>query len=601
MQFITFCSLRGKNFLSIGDVEFLADLKPGVNAIVGTNYDKEDSKNGAGKSTITELLYFALYGSTLRDISKDNIQNSITKKRCEVSLEFSVTTNNRTDIYKIVRKLNPTKCQLFKNGEDVTRSTLAKTNAYIQDLIRTPSAVFKNSVIMSANDALPFMALSKTDKRKFVESVLGLEIFTQMVLKARDDYSVSKKDYEIAYSKYEHLMTELEFNKVQLETYESTKQERLNKLHGKKDNILQDIDNLKAQISSTSCSSPDVYNEQISSAQKKLEELLNKRDSLNAKKIKLQTEINAEQKCIKNLQNNKDSCPTCSREYSDEHIKHIQNLIEKHDDNIKKFVDAERTIASHLETNEQSVLLVKNELKQLQEGQRESEQRQNNDQRLLSSISFLEKNLLDISTEIKILKSEQNNELKGKVSSLAESIKVLKSSVDSLNNELNVLETVKFVISEEGIKSFIVKKILKVLNSRLAFYLKKLEANCLCQFNEFFDEEIVDESSNSKSYFNFSGGERKRIDLACLFAFADIRRLQGDVNFSTVFYDELLDSSLDDKGVQLTLRVLRERFNENNESCYVITHRGPEVTTKAEHVIHVIKKNGVTVLASGQK
>jgi Fe-S cluster assembly ATPase SufC len=169
--------------------------------------------------------------------------------------------------------------------------------------------------------------------------------------------------------------------------------------------------------------------------------------------------------------------------------------------------------------------------------------------------------------------------------------------VDKLNNDLNVLETVKFVISEEGIKSFIVKKILKVLNSRLAFYLKKLEANCLCQFNEFFDEEIIDESSNQKSYFNFSGGERKRIDLACLFAFADIRRLQGDVNFSTVFYDELLDSSLDDKGVSLTLRVLRERFNENNESCYIITHRGPEVTTKAEHTIHVIKRNGISTVS----
>ena len=137
-----------------------------------------------------------------------------------------------------------------------------------------------------------------------------------------------------------------------------------------------------------------------------------------------------------------------------------------------------------------------------------------------------------------------------------------------------------------------------MLNSRLAFYLKKLEANCLCKFNEFFDEEIIDESSNQKSYFNFSGGERKRIDLACLFAFADIRRLQGDVNFSTVFYDELLDSSLDDKGVQLTLKILRERFQENNESCYIITHRGPEVTTKAEHTLHVVKRNGVSTIQS---
>jgi Fe-S cluster assembly ATPase SufC len=204
--------------------------------------------------------------------------------------------------------------------------------------------------------------------------------------------------------------------------------------------------------------------------------------------------------------------------------------------------------------------------------------------------------LSDTLEEITVVSKEQNNELKGKVSSLVLRVDESQQKIDKLNNDLNVLETVKFVISEEGIKSFIVKKILKVLNSRLAFYLKKMEANCLCKFNEFFDEEIIDENSSMKSYFNFSGGERKRIDLACLFAFADIRRLQGDVNFSTVFYDELLDSSLDDKGVSLVLKVLRERFNEINESCYIITHRGPEVTTKAEHTIHAIKRNGVTTL-----
>ena len=596
MRFITFKRLEGKNFLSFGDSPVTIDLRPGVNAIVGTNLDKEDSKNGAGKSSVTELLYYSLYGTTLREISKDFVENSVTKKRCEVSLEFQTNSNGVVDTYKIARKLNPTKCQLFKNGEDITRSTLAKTNALIQEVIHTPATVFQNSVIMSANNALPFMALPKTDKRKFIESVLGLEIFTEMVLKARDDYSIAKKDYEITYTKFEQTKNELEFNQSQFDNYENIKKERSDKLKDKKRTLLTDIQNLKAKIVVSDNLTIENDKKQIEYFDQELLKLGDKKTAIQSKINIIRAEASAENKQIKQLQTNKDKCPTCSREYSEEHVDHVSKLISKHSSTIEKFIEAETKLKNALEDLDKEIISFQAGKKICNDNIVQVTQLLNENRSFELSINHLSSNLKDVEEEIEIANREQNNELKGKIANLNSATQDLQQKVDKLNNELNVLETVKFVISEEGIKSFIVKKILKVLNSRLAFYLKKLEANCLCKFNEFFDEEIIDESSNQKSYFNFSGGERKRIDLACLFAFADIRRLQGDVNFSTVFYDELLDSSLDDKGVQLTLKILRERFQENNESCYIITHRGPEVTTKAEHTIHVIKRNGVSTV-----
>ena len=598
MRFITFKTLEGKNFLSFGDELVRVDLRPGVNAIIGTNYDKEDSKNGAGKSSVTELLYYSLYGTTLREISKDHIQNSLTKKRCEVSLEFEITSNNIIDVYKIVRKLNPTKCVLVKNGQDVTRSTLAKTNALIQELIHTPATVFQNSVIMSANNALPFMALPKTDKRKFIESVLGLEVFTQMVLKARDDYSIAKKDYEIAYTKFEQIQNELSFNQTQFDNYENLKIERLNKLNEKKKTLTSDIQIIEAKIVKSETLTNEKDKSQLEHTEQQLQSFTDKKSKLQTKINTIQAEINSVNKQIKQLQTNKDRCPTCSREYSEEHVGHVSELIAKHQADIKKFLEAENKIKNSVQYIDKEIVSFQAVKKICAENIANTNQTINDNKTYELSINHLKSNLRDVEEEIEVVHKEQNNDLKGKILTLKTSAEDLQQKVDKLNNELNVLETVKFVISEEGIKSFIVKKVLKVLNSRLAFYLKKLEANCLCQFNEFFDEEIVDENTNQKSYFNFSGGERKRIDLACLFAFADIRRLQGDVNFSTVFYDELLDSSLDDRGVLLTLRVLRERFNENNEACYIITHRGPEVTTKAEHTIHVVKRNGVSTIQS---
>lgn len=598
MRFITFKTLEGKNFLSFGNTPIKVDLRPGVNAIIGTNYDKEDSKNGAGKSSITELLYYSLYGTTLREISKDHIQNSLTKGRCEVSLEFEVLCNSIIDQYKIIRKLDPTKCQLIKNGEDITRSTLAKTNGLIQQIIHTPATVFQNSVIMSVNNALPFMALPKTDKRKFIESVLGLEVFTDMVLKARDDYSIAKKEYELGYTKLEQTQSELSFNQTQFDNYESLKLERLTKLNDKKQSLEKDIETVKSKLVDCNFLNTEELNTQINELEKTLSDLNQKKEDFQSKITTVRAEINSEHKQIKQLQTNKDKCPTCSREYSEEHVEHVSALINKHKESIESYSQAEVKIEAHLKQIEEKISKANCEKQSYLKKLQEVKQLLDNNKTYELSIKHLSSNLCDVQEEIEIVEKQQNNDLKGKILNLSCSLNELQSKVDKLNNELNVLETVKFVISEEGIKSFIVKKILKILNSRIAYYLKKLEANCLCRFNEFFDEEIVDEKSNQKSYFNFSGGERKRIDLACLFAFADIRRLQGDVNFSTVFYDELLDSSLDDKGVQLTLSVLRERYIENNESCYIITHRGPEVLCKAEHIIHVTKRNGLSAIHS---
>jgi DNA repair exonuclease SbcCD ATPase subunit len=598
MRLIVFKELEGRNFLSFGDTPSQICLRPGVNAIIGTNLDKEDCKNGAGKSSVTELLYYSLYGSTLREVSKDYIQNSLTKKRCETSLTFDIISNNTTDTYKIIRSLNPTKCVVLKNGADVTLSTLAKTNGFIQKLINTSSAVFQNSVIMAVNSTQPFMALSKTDKRKFIESVLGLEVFTEMVLKARDDYNTAKKDYEIKYSSLERIQAELSFNESQFKNYEKIQQTKLTNLQDKRTACGEDIDTLKSQLVEVSQQDLENLDKAEELLTSKIKEIKKLELGVNKEVVELNAEINSKTKYIQQLLENEVKCPTCARDFSEEHKDHVSNLIQQENNAIADYNVRKKTHQEKLQTYASEITNLEIKLKSCTDRQNDIKTTVSNNKSVEISIRHLEKNLKDIELDIVAVKNEQNNELKGRISSLNEILKNTKSEVDELNNKLNILESVKFIISEEGIKSFIVKKILTVLNSRIAFYLQKLEANCLCKFNEFFDEEIIDENSQPKSYFNFSGGERKRIDLACLFAFADIRRLQGDVNFSTVFYDELLDSSLDDKGVSLTLKVLRERFNENNESCYIITHRGPEVTTKAEHTIHVIKRNGISTISS---
>ena len=122
-----------------------------------------------------------------------------------------------------------------------------------------------------------------------------------------------------------------------------------------------------------------------------------------------------------------------------------------------------------------------------------------------------------------------------------------------------------------------------------------MDSNCICVFNEYFEEEIVDEKGKLCSYFNFSGAERKNIDLACLFAFMDIRRLQGDVAFNFSMYDELFDSSLDERGVELVIDILNDRIEAHNECVMVISHRKESTKLATGEIIFLEKQNGVTI------
>ena len=126
------------------------------------------------------------------------------------------------------------------------------------------------------------------------------------------------------------------------------------------------------------------------------------------------------------------------------------------------------------------------------------------------------------------------------------------------------------------------------------YYLRKLDSNSICIFNEYFEEEILNEKSKVCSYFNFSGAERKSIDLACLFTFSDIRRMQGGVSYNIAIYDELFDSSFDEKGIEIITEILQERVEELNECSIVISHRKESIKAATGDVIYLEKTNGIT-------
>ena len=69
MKYVDFNSVKIRNFLSIGKDPVEISFKHGLNVITGVNRDKEDRRNGVGKSTIADAIHFAIFGETIREVS----------------------------------------------------------------------------------------------------------------------------------------------------------------------------------------------------------------------------------------------------------------------------------------------------------------------------------------------------------------------------------------------------------------------------------------------------------------------------------------------------------------------------------------------------
>ena len=180
MKQINFKTITIKNFLSVGNTPVSVDFKRGLHIITGINKDKEDRQNGVGKSTIADAINFAVFGETLRDLKKEYIVNSINKKNCEVVLEATIKQFDTIDNIKIVRTLEPSKCFIYINDEDKTRDSISNTNDFIMKKFNCTPEIFQNCVIMTINNTTPFMAKKKQEKRKFIEDIFNLGVFSNM-------------------------------------------------------------------------------------------------------------------------------------------------------------------------------------------------------------------------------------------------------------------------------------------------------------------------------------------------------------------------------------------------------------------------------------
>lgn len=593
MKHINFKNLKIKNFLSVGEDPVHIDFNTGVNIITGVNKDKDDRRNGVGKSTIADAIYFTIFGTTIREIKKENICNNQSTGQTETCLDLCITENQRTTEYRIVRVLNPSKCYLYVDGVDKTRDSISNTSKYITDMLCSTPDVFQNCVIMTLNNTIPFMAQKKNDKRKFIEGILNLQVFGDMLQLAKSEYNEHVKELEISCAKYETTSNQIESLTAQKKKQNDDIKDRVHILQNRKKQNDTEIQNLKSKPEINITMSVADHEKKIDQLKNSLVECTTKHTKIITNISSLQTKNEHVENTISKIITGDSTCPSCLRPLADHDKKMIESEkqtlteqitintqhIDTHRDKLKKINDVQHKITDSIKSHENTIQKQKIQIKE-----------KDNLLKRITQLKSLNKQIDSDIMQVLSNKSSFDGLIDESVSKLSE----IQVEIDQVKQTINKLDVVKFVVSEEGVRSYIVKKILQLLNGKLAYYLKKMDANCMCVFNEYFEEQIIDEKGKICSYHNFSGAERKNIDLACLFAFMDIRRLQGDVAFNFSVYDELLDSSLDERGIELVLDILRERVEKYNECVMVISHRKESVKFATNDIIFLEKNNGVT-------
>jgi len=594
MKYVTFEKLIIKNFLSIGEEPVSVEFDNGLHVITGLNRDKEDRRNGVGKSTIADALYFAIFGTTLRDIKKDFITNNITEGKTVVELTFTVDdpyygVNN----FHVIRTLKPSKCTIYKNGVDKTRDTIQNTGIYIENILSSSPEIFQNCVIMTLNNHIPFMAKNKVDKRKFIERIFNLEVFSKMLNDLRSEYNETKQNFNTEITRLEESQNYLKIQTKQRETFTDIKINKLSNLREKIQTNITKIENYKKELNEILKLDATPYFDKSRVIDEKIAAEEQNKELLYTNLVELKNKIDLKRDILSKIGTDEEKCPVCLRSIEEHHKEYIEtekSKIQEEINNYAEIVAQEKDnlvkTQQKLKTLNEAKQVVLDKINQIQIKQRDKER--------------IEKTIAEINSYIK----EQNNDIANienetysfdnAVEELEKKVETTKQNIENIKKVLDLLEVVKFVISEEGVKSFIVKKILRNFNSKLTYYLKKLDSNSICIFNEYFEEEIVNEKGKVCLYNNFSGAEQRAIDLACLFAFMDIRKTQGDVSYNVSFYDELFDSSLDEKGVDLVLEILNERVKKFNECIFIISHRKESTKAATGNVIYLEKNNGIT-------
>ena len=189
--------LTVKNFMSVGNQTQAVDFnKEQLTLVLGENLDQggddTGSRNGTGKTTIINALSYALYGTALTNIKRNNLINKTNSKGMLVTLHFE---KNNID-YRIERGRSPNVMKFYINDQeqqmvDESQGDSRQTQKDIDSLLDMSHDMFKHIVALNTYTE-PFLAMRTNDQRAIIEQLLGITILSEKANSLKDETKKTK-------------------------------------------------------------------------------------------------------------------------------------------------------------------------------------------------------------------------------------------------------------------------------------------------------------------------------------------------------------------------------------------------------------------------
>lgn len=573
---IRFEKLRWKNLLSTG--QYFTELD-----LTRTDTTLVCGENGAGKSTMLDALCFVLFGKPYRNINLPQLVNSINQRESVVEIEFSIGK----DAYKVIRGQAPKMFEVHKNGKMIDQEAKSKDyqRMFEEQILRMNYKSFCQVVILGSANYVPFMRLVAAERRAIVETILDINIFSTMNTMLKGKVSQNREEMVELEGKIAVIKERLSLQRKFLDEKTKDEKDLVEKYESEIKEAEDRIEAIKKEMSG--------HQEYLTEYLEKVDDkplIEGNKSKLDSLQKQLTSKIKSLNSSIEFYEKN-DTCPTCTQsigaEFKDSAKASLESKRKEVDGALGEIGKQMEKVMSRMEELRETILAMKEIEAEINDCKNE----------LSMQNKFIEKTRAKLE-DAKKPKSDDTKDKEDLAKTLAQETELVEGRNELVDTQYyyGVAST---LLKDSGIKSRIIKHYIPVINKVINQYLTQMGLFVNFNLDEEFNETILSRHRDTFTYASFSEGEKKKIDLALLFAWRSIAQMKNSVSTNLLILDEVLDGSLDDAACESFLDLLKGLDTDTN--VFVISHKPKELLeTKFSRILTFVKKNNFSGIANSK-